>query len=251
MTSIYFFPNWLLCFWSFDFFEIHDKVLECIDDIFTVDVCAINDTDLITSKWIGLLDVLRSARLIMWALMYSVGHAEIGTRLHGCSSGGISQIEPWFTHLKLIIVKKAVTDLNNKQMGKFNTICCYSNLLNYKADRFIKLANHLIVLLRCSSFYYNCFKFVISTSSLWYRYLVQMKNCSKAYQIEFILSSSPSMIFFSIVFRSMGSGYLSLCLFSYSFLNLASWSRGSAISTSPLNTLTLLNALDCSVLINL
>ena len=54
-------PNRLLVLEGLDLFEVHDEVLEGVDDVFAVDIGPVNDPYLVAGQRVGLLDVLRSS----------------------------------------------------------------------------------------------------------------------------------------------------------------------------------------------
>ena len=60
------------------FLKVHYEVLERRDDTLAVDIGAIDDPNLVTRERVCLLDVLRSARVVVSTLMDAVWHAEVG-----------------------------------------------------------------------------------------------------------------------------------------------------------------------------
>lgn len=78
--------------------KIHDEVFECGYDMFGINVCAIDDSYIVAGQRVCLLNVLRSAWVIVRALMNTVRKVQVGTRLDRSASGGVSLIEARFTH---------------------------------------------------------------------------------------------------------------------------------------------------------
>ena len=74
-------------------FKVHDEVLKGVGDLPTVDIGAVEDSQVLTRHGVSILNMVRCVGVGVWTLVDAVGHAQVGPGLDGRSSGGLSGVK--------------------------------------------------------------------------------------------------------------------------------------------------------------
>jgi hypothetical protein len=98
LAAVDLFADGFFAFESLDLFEVEDEVFEGVEDVFAVDVGAVDDSDVVAGEGVGFLHVL-GGRVAVGALVKAVGHVEVAPGLHWRPARGVSPVEPALAHL--------------------------------------------------------------------------------------------------------------------------------------------------------